>query len=724
MRGRAVLVALVGVLVLVAVAALLAWQQYQDARSSALGAVRNRTVLAATVFDTYFAGQIAQLNAIADAPAVVNQDQVAMSAYFKRVVASNRRAFTGGLGWIDRQGVSRVSSTAAPPGQEPVSVADRTYFRQAMAGKPFISEGITARRSNQHVVVIAVPTHDASGQVSGVLAGALLVNPTPTSQTSIDLGFKNLVVLDRLGQSVLSGFDKPRNAALAARLRRPAGPTGQVLGDTKGLSDASGHVVAYATSAVPGWVIAIDQPRSEVLAAPRRSLALSLVAIGGVAALVLALFIRSVLRARGAAEQEERLARETTAFAGQVAGASAVRQVCDATAGSLAAAFPGTLAVVALAADDGLGARVAAAAGGVFDRTIHGPAVNAVAEEALIAPAALAYDTEALVAAEAPHIAAAFGGARRALYAQALTAPDGARAGALVLLFADELELDEDERRFVAGQAEQAAIGIERTQAREREHDVATQLQRSLLPERLPAVTGLDLAARYNAGSTGLVIGGDWYDAVVRPDGLVHVTVGDVAGRGIEAATLMGQLRNAFRAYALEHASPGEVLSRLLRHVAGDDMATAVILTIDPATGDVRCASAGHPPPLILPAPGAEVVTMAVESGPPLGAAATSDVPEAAVHCAAGSAIVLYTDGLVEQRGASIDAGIERVAAAIAAHGTADAGRLADAVLRGAGADGGLDDDVALLVVRFTGVTAEPVTDRPGTEASVLQARS
>src|SRR5262249_49776026 len=155
-------------------AALLAVQQYQDARDAALRAVRNRTVLASSVFDVYFAGQVAQLNAIADAPAVVAQDQPAMTAYFKRVVASNPQPFTGGLGWVDRQGVSRVSSNAAPPGQEPVSVADRAYFQQAVAGKPFVSEGITARRSNQHIVVIAVPTHGANGQVSGVLAGALL----------------------------------------------------------------------------------------------------------------------------------------------------------------------------------------------------------------------------------------------------------------------------------------------------------------------------------------------------------------------------------------------------------------------------------------------------------------------------------------------------------------------------------------------------------------------
>jgi serine phosphatase RsbU (regulator of sigma subunit) len=124
----------------------------------------------------------------------------------------------------------------------------------------------------------------------------------------------------------------------------------------------------------------------------------------------------------------------------------------------------------------------------------------------------------------------------------------------------------------------------------------------------------------------------------------------------------------------------------------------------------------------MLPAPGAEVVPVPVESGPPLGTVPVGDVAEAAVHCVTGSAIVLYTDGLVERRGVSIDTGIERLAAAIAAHDTVSAGRLADAVLRDAGANGDLDDDVALLVVRFTAVTADPDADPVGGETSVVGA--
>ena len=240
-----------------------------------------------------------------------------------------------------------------------------------------------------------------------------------------------------------------------------------------------------------------------------------------------------------------------------LASASAVNEVARALAESLEAAFEGALAVVALAAEDRLGVRIAATAGEGFDRAAHGRTVTQVAEDAYAASAPIALTAAAQLRAAAPAVDAAFAADRRSLYARPLIAADGDRVGALVLLFRDDRELDDSEEVLVAAQAEQAAIAIERTRERERDHDAAVRLQRSLLPERLPEITGLDLAARYNAGGTGLEIGGDWYDVVHRDDGLVHLTVGDVAGRGIGAAALMGQLRNAFRAYALDHASPG-----------------------------------------------------------------------------------------------------------------------------------------------------------------------
>ena len=137
--------ALVILTVVVGVSALLAWRQYDAEKKKDLVEMKARVVLASTVFDTYFAGQLGLLSSIAASPSVVSADQVAMRTYFKRLESGKAKPFTGGLGWIDRQGVSRVSSnrrTAAPP----LSVADRSYFKAVVAtGDPFVSEGLVTR---------------------------------------------------------------------------------------------------------------------------------------------------------------------------------------------------------------------------------------------------------------------------------------------------------------------------------------------------------------------------------------------------------------------------------------------------------------------------------------------------------------------------------------------------------------------------------------------------
>jgi serine phosphatase RsbU (regulator of sigma subunit) len=704
LRGRVVVSALAGVLVLVLLSASLAWRQYGDTRDTALNGVRARAVLAASILDTYFTGQVGTLQAMAAAPAVVSTDLTAMDAYLKRVQSTAGKGFTGGIGWVDSRGVSRVSSTGTAQIGD-LSVADRSYFKTVMAtGKPFVSEGITTRRGGERAVVVAVPTRDAAGKLTGMLAGALLIKPTPTSKASIDLGFAGIAIFDRTGQSVLNGFVKPRNPPLLGQLRKT--PTGGVVGSTRGLDGKADHVVGYATAAVPAWVIAIDQPRSAVLASARRSLHLALGLIAGVASLVLLLVVRSVRRARRDAERRDTLARQQHELAGALASASAVQDVSQALARSLAAAFPGALAVVALAADDRLGVRIAATAGGAFDRSVHGSAVTQAAEDAHLTGAPVAHHSESQLRDRAPEVSTAFAGAVGSSYAVPLIAPDGDRVGALVVLFGGEHPLDAGEQALLATQAGQAAIAIQRTRERERDHEATVRLQRSLLPDRLPEIDGLDLVARYNAGGTGLEIGGDWYDVVHRSDGLVHLTVGDVAGRGIGAAALMGQLRNAFRAYALDHTSPADVMQRLLRHVGDDEMATAVVVTLDLRSGELRYASAGHPPPLVVEDRTGAVSLLDLPPAPPLGAPESGVIEEGLASLLPGSTIVLYTDGLIEHRGSSIDDGIAAVVSALAANATLPPGALADVVLERAGAEADLADDIALLVVRFSGVPA------------------
>ena len=237
--------ALVILTVVVGVSALLAWRQYDAEKKKDLVEMKARVVLASTVFDTYFAGQLGLLSSIAASPSVVSADQVAMRTYFTRLESGKAKPFTGGLVGSTAR-ASAASRAIAAPERPPLSVADRSYFKAVVAtGAPFVSEGLVTRAANRRVVIMAVPTRDGAGRLTGVLAGALELKPSPTDQRSIDLGFEGLVILDRAGQQVtLASFARPANAAILARIKSGEG----VLTDVRGLDGSSDRVVAYANS--------------------------------------------------------------------------------------------------------------------------------------------------------------------------------------------------------------------------------------------------------------------------------------------------------------------------------------------------------------------------------------------------------------------------------------------------------------------------------------------
>jgi PAS domain S-box-containing protein len=234
----------------------------------------------------------------------------------------------------------------------------------------------------------------------------------------------------------------------------------------------------------------------------------------------------------------------------------------------------------------------------------------------------------------------------------------------------------------------------------QREHKVAETLQRSLLPERLPQIEGIELAARYLPGARGAAVGGDWYDVLERPDGRVALVVGDVVGHGLRAAATMGQLRNAFRAYGLVESSPSEVVARINRLVMSgveDVMATVLYLVLDRETGELSFSAAGHPPPLVLAPDGPRFL----EGGRsvPIGASDPAVFREANAVLPAGSSLLLYTDGLVERRDQALDQRLERLAAVAGGAGEGlDA--LCERVIEALLGQGEPGDDVALLAVR------------------------
>jgi sigma-B regulation protein RsbU (phosphoserine phosphatase) len=254
----------------------------------------------------------------------------------------------------------------------------------------------------------------------------------------------------------------------------------------------------------------------------------------------------------------------------------------------------------------------------------------------------------------------------------------------------------EDDLRLLVAAAERAALAIGRAQALDRERRVAETLQRSLLPERLTATAGYELAARFVPGSE-VGVGGDWYDAIPLPSGDLAVVIGDVAGKGLRAATLMGALRHGLRAYAIEGGGPGETLARVdqlaqrSRH-----MATVLLLHADSA-GGLRFVRAGHLPPLALDPDGRATLLEGGGSTPLM--VYRADVEPGTAELAPGGRVVLYTDGLVERRDEPIDASLARLlAAADGWSGSLDG--LCDHLLeRMAPPRGGPHDDVALIAL-------------------------
>ena len=247
----------------------------------------------------------------------------------------------------------------------------------------------------------------------------------------------------------------------------------------------------------------------------------------------------------------------------------------------------------------------------------------------------------------------------------------------------------------------------------EREHRIAETLQRSLLPERLPEIPGVLLAARYLPATSDLEVGGDWYDVVQLPNGSMGLAIGDVAGHGLRAASTMGQLRMALRAYALEEGSPSQVLGRVRRlvRVLVPDIVTLIYLVFDPESGTLRFANAGHPPPLLVEGNG-QTSYLEGGLGPPLGATAhpRPDV-DATAHLDADSTLLLFTDGLVERRGSSILDGLTRLKT-LAADPGEDLEVLCDHLLDSMVTDE-VSDDIALLALRQVPLAAGPIVPSP-----------
>jgi len=243
------------------------------------------------------------------------------------------------------------------------------------------------------------------------------------------------------------------------------------------------------------------------------------------------------------------------------------------------------------------------------------------------------------------------------------------------------------------GLAARAGVALRSAMRYRRQVDNVRLLTAALLPDGVPEVEGLAVAARYVPASGDVC--GDWYEVEPLPDGRVLVGIGDASGHGLEAAATMARVRHAARGLAVAGLEPAAIMVNLSRLLAGDvddSIATAAYGIIDPASGASVWSSAGHPPPVMVGADGS-VALMTLPPGPPIGASGPQE--QVSLVLQPGGLVVLYTDGLFERRGEDLDIGIDRLLEVINAQRANGIDAIADAVVAG----GGTADDACVLVI-------------------------
>jgi len=280
------------------------------------------------------------------------------------------------------------------------------------------------------------------------------------------------------------------------------------------------------------------------------------------------------------------------------------------------------------------------------------------------------------------------------------------RTGACMFGFPERQDFSADERTLLFAASGLLSQSVERARMHETQHALATALQQGMLPRGPLTAPGLTITTRYQAATSGIEIGGDFYDVVLCADNEVALVIGDVQGHNLLAASLMGRLRTAVHAYTREGHGPAEVMTRANRWLAdlntGPDIAlfaTCCFLVINPATGTLTVSRAGHPPPVLL-GPDGEPRILDCEPGLPLGIEASTEYTTETSSIAPGSLLVLTTDGLLESD-AGDDYNLSRLLDVLRLSPSEDLDELANDLLNSVQRSRRHGDDVALLLARL-----------------------
>ena len=275
------------------------------------------------------------------------------------------------------------------------------------------------------------------------------------------------------------------------------------------------------------------------------------------------------------------------------------------------------------------------------------------------------------------------------------------------------------ERDLAIRLAARAALMAEESEvARKRLHDLAVNVQRGLLPDRLPQHPGIQIAARYESATEAFEVGGDWYDAFQLGGDRIGLVVGDIVGHGIDAMTSMGRLRTALGALAIHENDPAALLSKVDEFVGGRDgtaYATVFYAIVETETGAIRYASAGHPPGLIVAADG-QSTWLDQGQGMPLYGEPDRPRPQGSALLEPGGALILYSDGLIERRGESLDIGLTRLARLASQLVGRPPKGICHELFTNFGVGPSREDDVVVMVLK-------PEPSRPGTYRETFPAQ-
>lgn len=646
------------------------FHQYTNRRDNVLLMTQQAADADARVERQLVSATFEALEALTTTDAMRSGDVTRISGLLSRTNLT-AAGLTGGLAWVDASGTLQALSDDSTP--EPLSFADRDWFAAAMRGEAFVGQAVRSRLRGAPAITFAVPSGTDPAAPTGVLAGGILLDRRGPALTTLGRPSPERIVLDRAGQVIVGGPDRSRDDG---RLRRPAPgswpavPPPGSSGARAGVDDVLGRsdrLVAWSSVPSAGWVTMRSMPEAALLGDDRRALVRGLVITGlvSVGILMSIWWGYRIARNRSAVQAAHARRQDQLTHAMSLVGAAETQMgvaqaVIDAALPAIGARGGG----ISLCDENATHLEVLRRRGfdppsdAPWDRypiTRDTPAGAAVLDRTPV------YVHDGDLDRRFPAAADALRRAGDRAWALAPLRDGSSVVGLLTAAFADKGALDAETQLEFALLAERTAVALMRARRHEHEHLAAVAFQRSLLAAEVDTITGVTIDAEYYPGDPAFGIGGDWYDAVRLDDHRLLVMVGDVVGRGVDAAAAMGQLRAAARALGL-NARPGELLDALSALAANSPttMATSMCcVLIDTASFVIEYAHAGHLPIAAVSVDGS--VSLLEPTQRPLLGIPSSETPTRRMALPGLTTLVLYTDGLVERRGESLEICLERL---------------------------------------------------------------